>query len=196
MLKLGQQLRSMVGQLHHINTGSTGRAAPGCLDQCPQNLHTYKAPLLHSHSPLIFTTHSIEPNTLKQPSTTNNRQDVRIRYASRHLVSQSAVADYPSFQVTPKTPTTRSTTTMVSQRTRAASVTSCSPVVLPSLPSRPSRTTSAVRVRYPAYTTKARSLTLSSTGKPVSHQFAKELLAGFAGAEVDKLAETKGMGKS
>ncbi|KAL8746999.1 MAG: hypothetical protein Q9184_007667, partial [Pyrenodesmia sp. 2 TL-2023] len=30
-------------------------------------------------------------------------------------------------------------------------------------------------------------------GKPVSHQFAKELLAGFAGAEVDKLAETKGM---
>jgi hypothetical protein len=30
-------------------------------------------------------------------------------------------------------------------------------------------------------------------GKPVSHQFAKELLVGFAGAEVDKLAETKGM---
>jgi len=29
-------------------------------------------------------------------------------------------------------------------------------------------------------------------GKPVSHQFAKELLAGFAGAEVDKLAETRG----
>lgn len=29
-------------------------------------------------------------------------------------------------------------------------------------------------------------------GKPISHQFAKELLAGFAGAEVDKLAETKG----
>ncbi|KAK7967855.1 uncharacterized protein PG986_002132 [Apiospora aurea] len=29
-------------------------------------------------------------------------------------------------------------------------------------------------------------------GKPVSHQFAKELLVGFAGAEVDKLAETKG----
>ncbi|CAK4033015.1 Hypothetical predicted protein [Lecanosticta acicola] len=29
-------------------------------------------------------------------------------------------------------------------------------------------------------------------GKPVSHQFAKELIAGFAGAEVDKLAETKG----
>ena len=32
-----------------------------------------------------------------------------------------------------------------------------------------------------------------STGKPVSHQFAKEMLVGLAGAEVDKLAETKGM---
>ena len=31
-------------------------------------------------------------------------------------------------------------------------------------------------------------------GKPVSHQFAKELLAGFAGGEIDKLAETHGMG--
>ncbi|EJP64445.1 hypothetical protein ACQRIT_001328 [Beauveria bassiana] len=31
-----------------------------------------------------------------------------------------------------------------------------------------------------------------SEGKPVSHQFAKELLAGFAGAEVDKLMESKG----
>jgi len=30
-------------------------------------------------------------------------------------------------------------------------------------------------------------------GKPVSHAFAKELLAGIAGAEVDKLAETKGL---
>ncbi|KAF2663563.1 hypothetical protein BT63DRAFT_435070 [Microthyrium microscopicum] len=29
-------------------------------------------------------------------------------------------------------------------------------------------------------------------GEPVKHQFAKELLAGFATAEVDKLAETKG----
>ncbi|KAM3069085.1 hypothetical protein ACMFMG_004266 [Clarireedia jacksonii] len=29
-------------------------------------------------------------------------------------------------------------------------------------------------------------------GEPVSHQFAKEVLAGFAAAEVDKLAETKG----
>ncbi|PPJ57301.1 hypothetical protein CBER1_09023 [Cercospora berteroae] len=29
-------------------------------------------------------------------------------------------------------------------------------------------------------------------GTPVSHQFAKELLAGFAGGEVDRLAETKG----
>ncbi len=30
-------------------------------------------------------------------------------------------------------------------------------------------------------------------GKPVSHQFAKELLVGIAGAEVDRLAETKGL---
>ncbi|OJJ48407.1 hypothetical protein ASPZODRAFT_130432 [Penicilliopsis zonata CBS 506.65] len=30
-------------------------------------------------------------------------------------------------------------------------------------------------------------------GKEVKHAFAKELLAGFVGAEVDKLAETKGM---
>lgn len=33
---------------------------------------------------------------------------------------------------------------------------------------------------------------MKSAGKPVSHQFAKELLVGLAGAEVDKLAETKG----
>jgi hypothetical protein len=31
------------------------------------------------------------------------------------------------------------------------------------------------------------------TGKTVSHAFAKELLVGLAGAELDKLAETKGM---
>ncbi|KAI1305732.1 hypothetical protein F5Y03DRAFT_394919 [Xylaria venustula] len=30
-------------------------------------------------------------------------------------------------------------------------------------------------------------------GKPVNHAFAKELLVGFAGAEVDKLFETKGL---
>ncbi|TGJ85766.1 hypothetical protein E0Z10_g2968 [Xylaria hypoxylon] len=30
-------------------------------------------------------------------------------------------------------------------------------------------------------------------GKPVSHAFAKELLASIAGAEVDKLFETKGL---
>lgn len=29
-------------------------------------------------------------------------------------------------------------------------------------------------------------------GQPVSHQFAKEAIAAFAGAEVDRLAETKG----
>ena len=31
------------------------------------------------------------------------------------------------------------------------------------------------------------------SGEPVKHGFAKELLMGFAGAEIDKLAETKGM---
>ena len=30
-------------------------------------------------------------------------------------------------------------------------------------------------------------------GKPVNHEFAKELIASFAGAEVDKLCETKGL---
>jgi len=30
-------------------------------------------------------------------------------------------------------------------------------------------------------------------GQPVSHQFAKEALVGLVGAEVDRLAETKGM---
>ncbi|KAI1138693.1 hypothetical protein F5Y05DRAFT_47347 [Hypoxylon sp. FL0543] len=30
-------------------------------------------------------------------------------------------------------------------------------------------------------------------GKPVNHAFAKELIAGIAGAEVDKLVETKGL---
>jgi len=30
-------------------------------------------------------------------------------------------------------------------------------------------------------------------GESVNHGFAKELIAGFAGAEVDKLAETKGL---
>jgi hypothetical protein len=35
-------------------------------------------------------------------------------------------------------------------------------------------------------------LTVSQTGKEVKHAFAKELLAGFVGGEVDKLAETKG----
>ena len=30
-------------------------------------------------------------------------------------------------------------------------------------------------------------------GKPVSHKFAKEMLAGIAGGEVDKLFETKGL---
>ena len=37
-----------------------------------------------------------------------------------------------------------------------------------------------------------RSLTCITTGKVVNHEFAKELIAGFAGGEVDRLAETKG----
>ena len=37
------------------------------------------------------------------------------------------------------------------------------------------------------------SILTDDVGKPVSHAFAKELLAGFVGGEVDKLAETKGM---
>lgn len=35
-------------------------------------------------------------------------------------------------------------------------------------------------------------LTTIRIGKTVNHAFAKELLAGIAGAEVDKLVETKG----
>lgn len=34
--------------------------------------------------------------------------------------------------------------------------------------------------------------TFPQTGKQVDHSFAKEMIAGFAGAEVDRLAETKG----
>jgi hypothetical protein len=33
----------------------------------------------------------------------------------------------------------------------------------------------------------------ASAGKTVNHSFAKEMLMGFAAAEVDKLAETRGM---
>jgi hypothetical protein len=65
------------------------------------------------------------------------------------------------------------------------------PEVQPSLASRPSKTTNALRVRH-SDRTHTSPYTKSFIGKPVSHQFAKELLAGFAGAEVDKLAETKG----
>ena len=35
-------------------------------------------------------------------------------------------------------------------------------------------------------------LTFNPTGKEVDHGFAKEMIAGFAGAGVDRLAETKG----
>lgn len=54
------------------------------------------------------------------------------------------------------------------------------------------RTTSVKRVRK-CQTLPRRAISPTSTiGKPVSHAFAKELAAGFAAAEVDKLAETKG----
>ena len=60
-----------------------------------------------------------------------------------------------------------------------------------SLPSRCSKTVSARRVCCNNPHIAIPSLT-RSLGKPVSHQFAKELLVGLAGAEVDRLAETKG----
>lgn len=60
--------------------------------------------------------------------------------------------------------------------------------------SRPLRTTNARRVSRSLLVKHGCALTnIITKGKPVSHQFAKELLAGFAGAEVDKFAETKGM---
>lgn len=34
---------------------------------------------------------------------------------------------------------------------------------------------------------------LTPTGKPVSHGFAKEMIAGLVGSQIDRLAETKGM---
>ena len=67
-------------------------------------------------------------------------------------------------------------------------------------PLRSSRIVNAKRVRrslllppFPTPRIKQKSNTELVTGKPVSHQFAKELLVGIAGAEIDKLAETKGM---
>jgi len=60
--------------------------------------------------------------------------------------------------------------------------------------SRLSRTTSAERVSlsFPCLHYFPTSTDPPNLGKPVSHAFAKELVAGFAAAEVDKLAETKG----
>jgi hypothetical protein len=72
-----------------------------------------------------------------------------------------------------------------------------------SLPSKSSRTpnvkvvsisySSPLPVSNPILLEKNHHLTLSSLGEPVSHQFAKEILVGLAGAEIDKLAETRGM---
>jgi Protein of unknown function (DUF3759) len=64
-------------------------------------------------------------------------------------------------------------------------------VELHSLPSRCSKIASARRVCSNTPLFIICQLTKVS-GKPVSHQFAKELLVGLAGAEVDRLAETKG----
>jgi cysteine synthase len=63
--------------------------------------------------------------------------------------------------------------------------------VLHSLLSRCSKTASARKVRDNKLLLTRSPLT-TKLGKPVSHQFAKELLVGLAGAEVDRLAETKG----
>lgn len=63
--------------------------------------------------------------------------------------------------------------------------------VLHSLPSKCSKIASARRVRDDGLLFASTLLTLKP-GKPISHQFAKELLVGLAGAEVDRLAETKG----
>jgi hypothetical protein len=78
--------------------------------------------------------------------------------------------------------------------TRLSSATRSSLAVLPSWPWRCSRTGSARRVSAPHQPEPHHETTdwHSPLGKPVSHQFAKELLAGFAGGEVDRLAETKG----
>lgn len=64
--------------------------------------------------------------------------------------------------------------------------------MLPSPASRLSRITSVRRVRLSIHFASLHYIAYTLPGKPVEHAFAKELLAGFAAAEVDKLAETKG----
>ena len=62
-------------------------------------------------------------------------------------------------------------------------------LVSPSFPSRSPRLPSQL-----ASVSSCIHLVLNLTlGKPANHALAKEVIAGFAGAEVDKLAETKGM---
>jgi hypothetical protein len=62
------------------------------------------------------------------------------------------------------------------------------------VPSRSSKIVSARRVsRHIPCPHSISTLTRWYAGRPISHQFAKELLVGLAGAEVDKLVETKGM---
>lgn len=67
-----------------------------------------------------------------------------------------------------------------------------SPEEQPLLRSKPSRTINASLVcpiHFLSSNTHAYTLIL---GKPVSHQFAKEVLAGLAGVEADRLIETRG----
>lgn len=67
-------------------------------------------------------------------------------------------------------------------------------MVPPLQPSRSLKIASAAKVSNTIFLTQQLScLTEFHPGQPVSHQFAKELLAGFAGAEVDRLCETKGL---
>jgi hypothetical protein len=65
--------------------------------------------------------------------------------------------------------------------------------VLPLLrASNSTRTINARKVRVDQ-SWRSEHLLTSLPGKTVDHQFAKELLAGFVGGEVDKLVETHGM---
>lgn len=77
--------------------------------------------------------------------------------------------------------------------TRRSFPTNLSQALLASKPSSYSKTTSARRVCLLHGNSTACSRNSYYLGKTVNHQFAKELLVGFAGGEVDKLAETHGM---
>lgn len=76
---------------------------------------------------------------------------------------------------------------------RANSLTSSLPAPLLSKPWSFSKTSNVEKVRYTIIDAFQQITDTIFPGKSVSHGFAKELLAGFVGGEVDKLAETKGM---